>query len=85
MSGKHVEDELTYGEVIAGRTTAAIEAYSSKIDGALRNITLAPGDITSVGILTDQFFNRQDISLEKSRFLSERTIAINKKIAEISK
>lgn len=80
-----MQEELTYGEVVESRITSAIDVYEGEIAGVLTSIELNDGDVLENRILSGQLFTRDDISIEKLRYLSERTISINKAIADISK
>ena len=60
-------EELTYAEHIAGKRKVILEQYTDQINNSLRNIELNIGDIED-GLLTDTFFNREDVSSIKKWF-----------------
>lgn len=71
-------EELTYEEHIAGKRKGILEQYTVQINISLRNIELNKDDIDHSGILTDTFFNRDDVSDIKKSILN----AITKKAKE---
>ena len=74
-------EELTYAEHIAGKRKVILEQYTDQINNSLRNIELKVEDIED-GLLTDTFFNREDVSDIKKEILQLLT---NKAKEELTK
>ena len=74
-------EELTYAEHIAGKRKVILEQYTDQINNSLRNIELKNEDIED-GLLTDTFFNREDVSDIKKEILQLLT---NKAKEELAK
>ena len=69
------ETELTYAEHLEGHK----KTYIKEINEILRNVELNIGDIEK-DILTNQFFERKDISETKLSLLNKLTVHINNKL-----
>ena len=74
-------EELTYAEHIAGKRKVILEQYTDQINNSLKNIELKNEDIED-GLLTDTFFNREDVSDIKKEILQLLT---NKAKEELAK
>ena len=74
-------EELTYEEHLERKRKVILDQYRDQIDNSLRNIELKVEDIED-GLLTDTFFNREDISDIKKEILQLLT---NKAKEELTK
>jgi len=80
-----MDGELTYDEVVETRIVIAVNAYRDELSSVLRNIELRMEDVLSNSVISDLFFTREDVGVETMRIVSNATIAINKRIAELNK
>lgn len=75
-----MDNELTYAEHVEAKKVEMMSEYDCEIKSLLRNIELTHSDVNEDGLLSDNFFNRNDVTKPKLKILKRLTDNIKNKI-----
>ena len=75
--------ELTYSEHVLGRRKTLVDDYCNETMVMLRNIILTKDDIEN-SILTDSFFLRDDVGIDKMSKLKYLTKTLKENLKDLT-